>query len=115
MPKKPEGWKNDPARHGLAAKGITTRVRKLKYPVVVPYRFTTRARRAYNSVKDHNLTMEEWVDLRDLINVIDVVDCFGVSDCARREQLEHKATEDELRAAWVDAGMPAEQFDDAYT
>jgi len=108
---KPVGWRGQPARHSLAKRGVKTCSNS---PYVVPTAFTKRTKKAYREVSKHNLNINEWGELRDLINLIDVVECFGTRDVLRREQLERKATEEELRAAWSDAGMPAEQFDDAY-
>jgi len=62
----------------------------------------------------HKLTKEEWVELRDLIGVMEVSDVYGSRDVTRRDRLEHKATEEELMNAWLANGLYGEDFEEVY-
>lgn len=65
--------------------------------------------------KSRGLTKREFQELVDVINVMDVVDCFGVYDCVLRQKLEAKATENQLWRAWHKAtGGSWEEFDRTY-
>ncbi len=107
-----KGWRGDSARHALAAKGIRTNRGNAKVfniigsPPSIPD--------TYRQIRDHRLSPREWRDLVDSISAIEVIDCFGTYDVALRDRMERKATEEELRAAWKEAGLPAEEFDEAY-
>ncbi len=112
MVRKPVGWRKDPARHALAAKGIRSKQTTPTANVKPPY--SDHSTEVYNEIEEHNLTIAEWIELRDLISSMEVVDCFGVRDVMRREQLEHKASEEELYEAWRDCGLSYEQFESSY-
>lgn len=62
----------------------------------------------------HRLTKAEWEELKGLIGVMEVSDVFGTRDVTRRDQLERKATEQELLYAWLANGLYGEDFEEAY-
>ncbi len=93
MSRKPVGWRREPARHALAAKGIST---ERTYPRVLDARVSR--------YKPEQLTDKEYEQLAQLVQQIDFGQSFSAWHVQRREILEDKASNNDLWYAYRKAG-----------
>ena len=72
----------------------------VRYAVIHPRKRAIRSEIKMPTTPNKRLTGAEVTELASLINMIEVVDCFGLYDLGRRIRLEDRATDTQLITAY---------------